>query len=214
MRFRLIAATLSLAVAVAPLQAQVAPAGTFGSLPANSFGGTGIPTNAVMIGGLNGVSIGLSATQRYFSPAVTNDGAGTYFAGTGISTGAPVNAGFAAWNFDYFVGGATSGRDFFTLYVDANPAIGNTLAQLTPYSWSGNFHDSTNLHYFSASFDPNVAGEYSFALYQYDASGTVIDHVAMNVDVGITATPEPASLVLFGTGLLGIGGLVRRRRKA
>ena len=64
MRIRLSAAALSLTILAAPLCAQtspgfivhptlnqfsfVYPTGVFASLPANSFGGSGIPTNAVM----------------------------------------------------------------------------------------------------------------------------------------------------------------------
>ena len=134
MHKRLLAAVLPLALIAAPLHAQVAPAGTFGSLPANSFGGSGIPTNAVMKGGNHGVVIGLSATQRYSSPALTNDGAGTFFATPGYSTGAPVNVGFADWNFDYFVGSATN-HDYFTLFVDLDPAVGNSLGSLAAFTF-------------------------------------------------------------------------------
>jgi len=37
------------------------------------------------------------------------------------------------------------------------------------------------------------------------------DQTAFVTDASITATPEPVTLMLFGTGLMGIGGMVRRK---
>jgi hypothetical protein len=47
-------------------------------------------------------------------------------------------------------------------------------------------------------------------------SGTGAEHFAVDdltVNAEVTATPEPASVVLLATGLLGVGVVTRRRRK-
>lgn len=215
-------ATLALAAAVlsgaGTVQAQMAPAGTLGSLSANSFGGNGIPTDSVMTGGSGGAVLGLRATQRYSSPTVTNNGLGTYFAAPGISTGAPVNTGFASWNFDYFVGNHNA-TDVFTLYIDGDPATGNSLGDPTTNafvigSFPSAYFDSSNLGYgwtFPTAFNPDTQGQYSFALYQRSVTGLELSHVAMNVDVG--TVPEPSSVALLGSGFVGLAGFIKRRGK-
>ncbi len=215
MKHRSTAGVVALAALVmaAPMMAQT-PVGSACSLPANSFGGSGIPTDNSFCSVLDGVTLGLSATPRYTSPALSTDGAGTFSAGTGISTGAPVNAGFAAWNFDFAVTGGTG--HYFTLFVDLDPSAGVDFTNST-FKFTGDNQDSSNLGYLSP-FDPNADGQYSIRLEEFNNAdrGQVLQEAEIEVVVGkgagLTATPEPATLGLFATGFVGLAGFARRRR--
>ena len=146
-----IAATcLAATLAAAPVHAApVTPTfDSFGTLAGATFGGSGIPNDAVAIRtistGDGPLTLGLTAHGRFLNPAVTNDGAGTFFAGKGSNFGDPNNPGpssilGATWNFAFYVNlqGGTMLGDFldntsgeFHLLYDFNPGAGTNEAEL------------------------------------------------------------------------------------
>jgi PEP-CTERM motif len=166
----------------------------------------------------------MSVTPRvsgaYTGPAVTNDGAGTYFVQPGESPA--VGSNNAAWNFNFAILGDTRGLTF-NLRADVNPGINTPSAQyfnfanlvpffpsLGPASSNQNTQGSQNLGFYdnalSYSFNPNTPGQYTFSLRAFQGS-TQVDEVAIQVSV----VPEPGTYALLLAGLAVVGGVARRR---
>ncbi len=226
MKIRLAAIAL-MAFAAAPLEAQVCSG--LGSLPVNAFGGDGIPTDRAMVNScVSGLTLGLKAhTRGNGNPAVTDNGLGTYFASAGpdVSSSPPAVAGYATWNFGFYVGGANAGQYTYRLRYDFDGASGNT-GNLGLVAWNNApFANSWNLGMSFLSnpffvtttpsgpaFNPNAGGEYAFALEAYSGQ-TLVASTAMTVST-VSTVPEPSTYVLMASGLLGLFVAHRRRRTA
>ena len=203
----LLAATLSLAISsLAGAQA----AGTPCTAPANIYTGSGIPTENSMCGGVGDVKMYLGVSARYTSPAPTTDGNGNWDAQTGDSQGAPNNAGFATWNFNYAT--ANAANSLFKLTI--------TGVGITPLVnlWSGNFGDSSNLGYLVAfGFSNTDVKTYTFRLDQYSSTDIYRTQSMGYIEevVNTTSTvPEPSTYALMAAGLLALGLASRRQKRA
>ncbi|MES2123320.1 MAG: PEP-CTERM sorting domain-containing protein [Gemmatimonadota bacterium] len=228
------AVTLLFATAV-PLVSQttspVVPETDFGPRPFLTFGGTGIPTDAVESNSLNnqialgGVHLFLSATPRYDNPTLGNDGAGTFYAMAGTDDNPPSPANpYALWNFDWAIVGDNTDSYTYRLYYDFNPATGNFgdygYVAVTPSQDSWNLGMDFLAAAFAGvvappsfpSFDPNAAGEYGFALAAFTGE-TEVGRSAILVNTqAADVVPEPATMSLLALGLAGMAAAQRRKR--
>ena len=213
---------------------------TFGPLDDATFGGTGIPNDEVAISsqfsnGTSLITVAMSATQRYDNPALTNDGLGTYFAGAGSNIKGPNNSLGALWNFNYYINidspTETLADYDITLFYDFDPAFDNgpaglgtinvtngILASATPLATKVEGSENLMFSFLASdlaglinapagSFDPNALGEYNFGI-QVSQAGWGVENVRMDVQV----VPVPAAVWLFGSGLLGLVGVARRKK--
>jgi hypothetical protein len=122
--------------------------------------------------------------------------------------GSLVNIGidFTANGFDFFY---ANGRDSESKDGPV-PALSVTLTTQTPGAFAGAFLQSFSDSGFSAS--RTFAGDtITLSFDPQRTSGTYAAHFAIPQTAAVD-TPEPATMALFGTGLLGLAAAYRRRR--
>ncbi|MDR3182458.1 MAG: DUF4465 domain-containing protein [Planctomycetaceae bacterium] len=108
--------------------------------------------------------------------------------------------------------------DYFTLLIDALDADGNAFGTQIAFDLARDnfvldYWTTLDLSEFSGaatlsfSFDSNIKDAYGILYPAYFA----FDDIVYYIDEGNASTPEPATLLIFGLGLAGLG-LVRRKK--
>ena len=106
-----------------------------------------------------------------------------------------------------------SSIDLFPIYGPTNSTINilfsGTHSDLSVNTFNFAF-DGNSTGYSTATFDPNLFSDLTSATL-LSSSDTFVQFD--NITFNATSAPEPASLGLFATGLIGVVGAIKRRRR-
>jgi|GEM_PF-2160711 len=216
----------------------------FSALPAGfseaNFGGSGIPNSPMSWNlidtnddGQGDLLIALGASQRYSSPALTNDLNGNFFTTPGNTicpTGTSAcNADGPRWNFNFFIESLdspiSSVMTGLGLTYELNPNTPSTAflnlfdpqanIQLIQFSWNLDFNFLNSGAFgtvpLGESFNRQDAGTYDFLLSAINAPSNGQSTEAA-VGISVTTVSAPSSLGLFGLLALSLFGFRKQLR--
>ena len=69
-------------------------------------------------------------------------------------------------------------------------------------------------NWYIPGFDPTVDGTYDIYLSAFNSNGTQLARTNIQIIAGASGAPvpEPATILLFGLGILGVAGVSRRKK--